>query len=89
MDTKKRKTNGYWTYERCKEEVSKYINIKELRLKSSSAYWFIRNNKWWDLIEHLRNRKKRNYWTYDKCKEVSLQCTSIKELKKELKKEVN
>jgi len=47
------KPNGYWTYERCKEIVSKYKTKKEFRDNNYGCYQRIRHNKWYDLVDHL------------------------------------
>ena len=49
----KRRPNGYWTYERCKEEVNKYNTRKELYDGNRSLYITIRKRKWHDLINEL------------------------------------
>ena len=47
------KSRGYWTYERCKEIVSKYKTKKDLYKNDGSVYVTITRNKWFDLIENL------------------------------------
>lgn len=50
-----RKESGYWTYERCKEEVSKYNTKKELYNNNRSLYITIHKRKWCDLIDKLKS----------------------------------
>jgi hypothetical protein len=47
---KKRLPIGYWTYERCKEEVLKYETTKEFRVSNGECYKSIKKNGWWDDI---------------------------------------
>jgi len=44
-----RKPNGYWTYERCKEEALKYMTRGEFA-KESKAYDIAWREKWLDKI---------------------------------------
>lgn len=52
---------NYWTYERCKEEASKYNNKSEFRIKSINAYQATRKNGW--LYDFFQNEKKCSYET--------------------------
>lgn len=66
----KKKPNGYWTYERCKEEALKYKTKKELRNECSIIYNKILKNKWNDLLSHLEiigNKYKRLIYSYEFC----------------------
>lgn len=49
----KRKPCGYWTYERCKEEVSKYNTKKELYEGNGSLYITICKKGWHHLTSEL------------------------------------
>jgi len=70
------------TYEKCKEEVSKYNSYSEFIQTDRSAIETIRKNKWFDLLSHwempysITNPK----WTYEKCKEEISKLTNISEL---------
>lgn len=33
-----RKPNGYWTYEKCKNEYLKYRNVSSFKINNKSAY---------------------------------------------------
>jgi len=69
----KRKPNGYWTYEKCKDVALKYNSSTDMNIKHASVYNKIRKNKWFELQEHFTRLKKPNgYWTYKKCKDVAL-----------------
>ena len=51
---KKRLPIGYWTYERCKEEVLKYKTTKEFRVNNRECYKSIKKNGWWgEICGHL------------------------------------
>jgi hypothetical protein len=41
-----KKPNGYWTYEKCKEESLKYKNITQFRKNCSSAYNYAKKNNY-------------------------------------------
>jgi len=63
-----RKDNGYWTYERCREEALKYISSSELQRKCSSVYNKIYINGWNELTQHfikIGNRYKRLVYVYE------------------------
>lgn len=80
------KSRGYWTYERCEEEVSKYYTLSELRNNNNSLYATIIKSNWSDLLIELKrnsNHKPRNFWTYEKCKIEALKFKYKKDLKKE------
>jgi len=65
---------GYWSYERCVEEIKKYNNISDFRKKSRCVYTCIKNNwlgKLYDIVGFEGN-KKRDYWTKENCQEESL-----------------
>lgn len=77
------KPNGYWTFERCKEEALKYNTRVEFQKKSSSAYGTAYKNKWLNsicghmTIKHLPN----GYWTFEKCKEEALKYKTKEDFK--------
>lgn len=80
---KERKPNGYWTYEKCKEEALKYNNRVKFRKECSSALNVIIRNKWYELTEHLINKKKDNYWIdYNNCRDVALLFNNISDFQK-------
>lgn len=72
-----------WTYDACKELVSKYEYFTDFRKQQESAYVAIIANGWRDdLLKKLkRTRKPNKYWTYERCKEHALKCTKRKNLK--------
>jgi predicted GIY-YIG superfamily endonuclease len=73
-----RKPRGYWTYEKCKEEVDKYKTVKEFR--SSKAYQIILRNKWGELLDTLDyiQTPQRNI-KYDEIKKIALGYSSYNE----------
>jgi len=73
-----RKPNGYWTYQRCKEESSKYKTRREFRINSTSYIACVKH-KWLDDFFPIKKQKPRGYWTYDRCKEESLKYKTRKE----------
>ena len=80
----KRKPNGYWTFEKCKEEALKYYTKKEFHHKSGSAYDSACTHGWLDEIQsHLKgNRKPNNYWTKERCLEEALKYNKRREFQK-------
>jgi predicted GIY-YIG superfamily endonuclease len=75
----KHKPNGYWTEQRCKEEVAKYETITEFIKKSTSVYRKIKSNKWEYLLDNLIQRKPSNFWNFDNCKQEALKYSSRKD----------
>jgi hypothetical protein len=56
-EIKERKPNGYWTFDKCKEEALKY-NIKELFKNSAGAYNAARRNNWMvEICSHMINNR--------------------------------
>jgi hypothetical protein len=66
--------NGYWTYERCKEEALKYTTRKDFIENSKGAYGVIMKNKWSkELTSHLESPQREwGFFTYENCKELAL-----------------
>jgi superfamily II DNA or RNA helicase len=66
-----RKPNGYWTFDRCKEEALKYKTKKEWAKNSTGGYNATRKKGWVDeCCYHMINSRKPNgYWTLKICKE--------------------
>lgn len=63
-----KKPNGYWTYEKCKEEALKYTKRSLLQIECGSAYNTISRNKWFGLYEHMilqGNRYKRLIYVFE------------------------
>jgi len=63
------KLRGYWTKNRCHEEAKKYIEKKDFREKSPSAYSTSIKNKWTcDICSHMNksnNNSKRCIYVYE------------------------
>lgn len=83
MESKKnRYPRGYWTYERCKELVSKCKTLNELITKHYTAYTII-IKKWAELKNIFEpSQKPFNYWNYETCKEESLKYKTRTEFQK-------
>lgn len=64
-----RKPNGYWSFERCKEEALKYSNTTDFINNSIGAYNACTKNKWLEeLTKHFKIRgtlKKRFIYAYE------------------------
>ena len=75
-----KKPNGYWTYNKCKDEALKYNTRWELGKNCPGAYNSIIKNKWQDdIFSHIKTKKLRNYWSEDECKKISLKYKTRKE----------
>jgi predicted GIY-YIG superfamily endonuclease len=74
--------NGYWTFERCKEEALKYNNKTKFVTQSKGVYYSARNNGWVDQIcSHMDYIiKPKGYWTFERCKEEALKYDTRKDL---------
>jgi len=73
------KPNGYWTYEKCKEEASKYDNKKDFLNNSSTAHKKAQLNGWMrDICGHM-NRK---VWTHEKVENEAKKYSKRNEFKK-------
>jgi hypothetical protein len=84
MDVKK-KPNGYWTLEKCKEVALRYSSKTEWGdSEDGSSYVQACRNGWVDLCcEHMNVKKKPDgYWTFEKCKESALKYSSKAEWRK-------
>lgn len=64
------KPKNYWTFERCKEEASKFKCKSEWRRLSNPSYLTSLRNKWDKLIcLHMKRPKHHNQkWTLEACK---------------------
>ena len=80
-----RKPNGYWTFEKCKEEALQYKNRTEFQKDSKGAYLKAYRGNWLDKIcEHMEYINKPNgYWTFEKCKEEALKYRTRYDFKKQ------
>lgn len=59
-----------WTYDKCKEEASKYKSRNSFQNGSVGAYQVSLKNKWLDDFTWLIKIKKENgYWNYERCYE--------------------
>lgn len=60
MDTKIRKTRGYWTKEKCQEDALKYKTRDEFK-KNSTSYQRARTNNWLDdICSHMKKYKNHD-----------------------------
>ena len=76
--TQRKKRNGFWTKERCKEEAKKFCNRTEFHKKSSSAYDSAFKNGWLDEIcSHMSyNEYQPSVWTKENCIIKAQECVS-------------
>jgi len=55
----RKKPRGYWTKEKCREEISKYEHMINFILNGSTAYNICLKNKWvGELCSHLKRKRK-------------------------------
>lgn len=81
----KQKPNGYWTYERCYDEASKYTTRTDFQYGKGSgrAYKVARDNGWLDDYVWLEEKRKPvGYWSYERCVEESRKFHTRAEFKK-------
>jgi len=70
MDKVDKKPKGYWTKERCGEEVLKYRSKKELYNKKPGVYMSMFKNGWLDeLCPHMKTKMQNGYWTIERCRD--------------------
>src|ERR1035437_5152609 len=57
----KKKRDGYWSLERCKEEALKYSSCLEFDKKAPGAYKATKKNGWIsEVCSHLKTRPRKN-----------------------------
>lgn len=73
--------NGYWTYERCKEEASKFTARKKFKIGcEGAAYITSCQKKWIDDFFPPNTSKPAGYWTIEKIKElIESECIKSKQ----------
>lgn len=75
-----RLTNGYWTKERCMEEVKKYTTKKDFYTLSKSAYQSAYHNGWLSEITERLEGIKMNFFIHkENCIEEALKYKTITE----------
>ena len=76
---------GFWTKEKCINEVKKYNNISDFRKYSEYAYRAIIRNDWYDeLCSHLtRKAVIHGFYTKEKCKEIAIKYEKKTDFKKD------
>lgn len=77
-DYKMPKEQGYWTYERCKEESLKYSSVSEWHKNSRGSMKSAKRNGWYKEL-CLHYVKPTPVFTYDECKQVASLCSSFSE----------
>jgi hypothetical protein len=64
----KKKSNGYWTKEKCHEEALKYNTRTFFHKNSASAYNCAYLNNWInEICSHMKKQIKKCFWTREKC----------------------
>ncbi len=64
------KKRNYWTYERCKEEITKMTYLKDLQ--GTSVLNVLNKNGWYDELTSNLIRKSKKFWTKDEISERSI-----------------
>ena len=82
--TQRKKKNGYWTKDKCKEEAKKYSNRTEFHTKSQAAYGAAFKKGWLDEIcSHMSYYKyEPSIWTKENCFIKAQDCKTRGEFKK-------
>lgn len=81
MEKKEKKPDGYWTYDKCKEEAQKYGTLNEFHKNSCGAYAAARRNGWLDNLG-IERLFKSKHWTYEECYEEAIKYTTRGEFAK-------
>ena len=83
---KERKTNGYWNYDKCKEEALKYKKLSEFQEFSRGAYSASKIKGWINEIcihMNIKEVKSYGYWNFfENCKHEALKYTSKRDFQK-------
>ena len=82
--TQRKKRNGYWTKERCKEEAKKYSRRTDFQKYSKSAYGRAFKNGWLDdFCSHMPLFEYEPFkWTKENCYLKAQECQSRGDFKK-------
>jgi superfamily II DNA or RNA helicase len=76
INLEKRKSDGYWTKEKCIESALKYDKIIEWQKNEATAYHSARINGWIEeCTKHIKRLK--NNWTKEKCIESALKYNKL------------
>ena len=71
---------GWWTYERCKKEASKYLSRKEFEQRRG-AYKASKKNNWLDIFFPGTGRKSYTKWTKELVLEIASKCVDKKDFR--------
>lgn len=84
IEEKKRKPNDFWTFDRCKDEASKYNSRVEFQKGNGGAYLKAQRNGWLDEISSHMKRplSTKIIWTFESCKKEALNYKKRTEFKK-------
>ena len=76
----RRKPDGYWTLERCREVWRSCSTITEFARKHSGAYdWVYKRGLLDEIRKDLSLVYKKPHWTLDRCRKAWRSCSSISE----------
>lgn len=78
----KRKPNGYWTKEKCKEKALKYKSRKIFNKECGSIITISIKNGWLDEICSHMPYERKNKWTLEECRKVAQNYETRTELSK-------
>lgn len=81
--TQRKKKNGYWTKERCKEEAKKYSNRTDFQNGNKSAYGAAFKRGWLDdICSHMSYFEyEPSIWTKENCSKKIQECKTRGEFK--------
>ena len=78
-----KKSNGFWTKERCYGEAKKYKSKNGFHKESSGAYKVALKNGWLaDYTWFDETKKENNYWTFERCYDEAKKYKSFAEFRK-------
>jgi predicted GIY-YIG superfamily endonuclease len=72
-----------WTYQKCKEEITKYNNMTDVCVKSKGLYYALKTNGWVEeLCSHIDRSKTRGLWNNkEKCYNEAIKYKNISEFR--------
>lgn len=70
----RKKSNGYWTLEKCKQEAAKYDSPADMKRGSPKAYTAMKFHGWYEVCcAEMKNRRvPNNFWNEERIIEVIL-----------------
>lgn len=79
---RKKRPNGYWTKQRCKEEARKFSTVKEFKSSSDAAYSTALQKGWKaEICNHMVAADRARQWALERCVSVARRYSTKMELR--------